>query len=338
MTGGLEDLGGYLDRLRAIPVIRDVQVAPARPGERYQRASIAIKTARRTYRLPLVRRSGRLSPISVGLVGREPSLLLAPVIAGEAARRLAAGGVSYVDLVGNCHLTLGGELYVHVEGHRPVRAAPSDRGIRAAGFQVLFTYLVAPHLDLSLRAVGELAGASRQAALEMRARLLAEGYLQESIDGLQWNPRRRDDALTRWLEGYRATVRPRLVVGTYRTRTRDPDAVAAMLQSAAGEPGERWRWGGAAAGYQLRRHFRGERTVVHVRDGTDEFIRTLPVLRDTDGNLVILRSFGAVNWSDAFDGTTVHPLLVYSEMLIDGDDRAREAATDLFEHLLRGNR
>ena len=299
---------------------------------------VVIETASGSHRLDVVELTGSSSRLPwIGARVPRSRLVVAPAIAGEAAGRLVDGGVNYVDLTGNCHLALGRDVYIHVEGKRPLRAAPPDRGIRAAGFQVLFTYLSGPYLALPVRAVGQLAGVSRQAVLEMRQRLLAEGYVVESAKGaaLRWNPRRRDDALRRWFEGYRSTVRPRLLEGVYRTRSRDPDEIAAAIESTAGPPGDRWRWGGSAAAYQLRQHYRGERTVIHVRDRADEVARRLPALRDPEGNLIVLRTFGDINWRPQEPGATVDPLLAYSEMLVGDDERDREAAADLFDAVVR---
>jgi hypothetical protein len=58
-------------------------------------------------------------------------------------------------------------------------------------------------------------------------------------------------------------------------------------------------------------------------------VRGLP---DPDGNLLIMHTFGTINWSP--ERETVHPLLVYSEMLSEGSERAREAAQALHDRYL----
>jgi hypothetical protein len=59
-----------------------------------------------------------------------------------------------------------------------------------------------------------------------------------------------------------------------------------------------------------------------------ELSRQLRALPDANGNLIVMGAFGQINWQE--DTETVHPLLVYSEMLHDGSERAREAAEDLY--------
>jgi hypothetical protein len=57
-----------------------------------------------------------------------------------------------------------------------------------------------------------------------------------------------------------------------------------------------------------------------------ERLRALP---DPHGNLALLDAFGEINWEGP--GETVHPLLIYSEMLSEGSERALEAARGLYE-------
>jgi hypothetical protein len=57
-----------------------------------------------------------------------------------------------------------------------------------------------------------------------------------------------------------------------------------------------------------------------------------PCLADTDGSLLIMNTFGSMNWSPGRE--TVHPSLVYSEMLSEVSERGREAAQAIHERYL----
>jgi hypothetical protein len=332
------ELDRYLERLRALPALTRVdRVAAPGPADRAVDAVLEVHAGRRRHRLVVEAKGAPLSKIVAAAIPGHaaPTLVVAPSIAGDAARDLEARGLNYLDLAGNCHLVLEPGIYVHIQGQRREPVPAEDRGIRAPGYQVLFAYLAGADPSAPLRLTGEVAGVSRQAVQDMRARLVAEGFLLSGRSGVRWNPRRRDDALRRWLEGYVAMVRPRLFVGSYRTRERTPDDLTAMLVAYAGPPGPRWRWGGAAAGYALRRHYRSERTVVHIADDAPAFAAGLPALRDPRGPLVVLGSFGTINWQHTHGEAIVHPLLAYSELLVGDDERAREAAHDLFEAVLQ---
>jgi len=260
-----------------------------------------------------------------------PSLLvLAPHVGAGVAATLIQAGIHYLDASGNCHISAP-PFFVHVEGRSATKNGAAATGIRGPGFQVLFAYLADPELlDASIRSVAEVAGVSRQPVSVMNHRLSDEKYVLASKAHTRWHPRRREDALALWLQGYQTTVRSSLMEGSYRTRDQDPSALEARILETLSK--EQFRWGGTAAGFRLTGHYRGERTVVHVNDGAQGLAKRVGGLPDPNGNLLVMRAFGSINWNH--ERETVHPLLVYSEMLSDGSERALEAAQELRERYL----
>jgi hypothetical protein len=262
----------------------------------------------------------------------ENLLLLAPHIRKQLAAKLEQSGINYLDRNGNCHVELG-SLFIHVEGRSRGPVARIAKGLRSAGYQVLFTYLAEPALiNQTLRAVAALAGVSTQPVHDMKHRLLDEEYIVETKSSIKWIPRRRQDALNLWLHGYETTVRPSLVWGTFRTRD-EPDKLEARLSTmfeTVDVP--EFRWGGTSAGYRLTGHYRGSRTTVHVHSLPGDFRRQAKAVADPHGNLVLMNAVGELNWQP--ERETVHPLLVYSEMLNGRSERAREAAQEVLEKLI----
>jgi len=84
--------------------------------------------------------------------------------------------------------------------------------------------------------------------------------------------------------------------------------------------------GGLAAGYRLVEHYRGDGTVAHVRGGAKALAHEIRALRDPGGKLTLFRVPGRLATEGAAPGT-VHPLLVYAEMVQTRDERALEAAS-----------
>jgi hypothetical protein len=72
--------------------------------------------------------------------------------------------------------------------------------------------------------------------------------------------------------------------------------------------------------------------VIHIHAELSDLPRQLRALPDHRGNLVLMEAFGSINWQTGRD--TVHPLLVYSEMLHEGSERGREAAQELYDRHL----
>lgn len=124
------------------------------------------------------------------------------------------------------------------------------------------------------------------------------------------------------------------MLATYRTLKTDPDELEKRIASTFPSAGiSEFRWGGCTAGFRLTKHFRGDRTTVHVHSTPGDLRQPLRALADPAGNLVLMKAFGAINWHAGQE--TVHPLLVYSEMLREGSERAREAAQEVFDEFIR---
>lgn len=202
------------------------------------------------------------------------------------------------------------------------------KGIRAPGYQVLFALLAKPDLINSpLRAIAREAGTSRQAVSDMRRRLVADGIVLHGSGRYIWDKHKKRKALDRWLNGYLDVVRPRILVGRYRTSDQTPADLECRIESVLDLGDQAW-FGGAAAGHRLTGYYRGPLTVLHVAIPVVDVKRELRAVDDLDGPLLLATLPGPV----ALDGTapgTVHPLLVYSEMMAEGEERATEAAIQL---------
>ena len=327
----------YLEALSKLEGIKSYQIL--KPIDSHSDALLKLRTPAGTERLIVQQHRTHLSHQAVDrIIGASRAapyavLILAPHVGAGLAAKLAGASLNYLDASGNCHITLP-PLYIHIEGKAPRATAPEDKGLRSAGYQVLFAFLSDPTLlNATVRTVAEAAGVSRQPVSDMRDRLFTSEYILKTSSGTVWHSRRKQDALNLWLHGYETTVRPSLLWRTFRTQEPDPERLEATISKVFGMSGSyELRWGGSAAGFRLIGHYRGQRTVLHIRPRPEDLQRQLRALPDPKGNLVIMDAFGTINWAQ--DQDTVHPLLVYSEMLSEGGERAREAAQRVFaQHL-----
>ncbi len=260
-----------------------------------------------------------------------PRLVLAPVIGSGLSKQFIEAGLCYLDARGNCHFDLEA-FFVHVEGRTNSHSTTgsSDKGIRRAGYQVLFAYLAEPGLlNATMREVAAVAGVSRQPVSTLRKRLVNDGYIIKTKSKTRWNPSRFSDAINLWLQGYTATVRPAILRGRFRTRERNPDVLEEQITKTL-EPGE-FRWGGATAAYRMSPHYRGQQTVLVGVGKPDRLVKTVQAIPDTKGNLVLLDSFGDINGPSR---DLVPPLLAYSELIQEGSERSREAAQVLYDEFI----
>lgn len=330
------ELTGYLDLLKGIPFVRAVSVDKRQHenGDFTIDALLKVRTPTGSEQLYCEVKSSNMSrELAAQVVGLarqiHPLLVLAPIIGAGIGDFLVENKINFVDLRGNCYLNLGDRYVARIQGQRGEQQATA-RALRTPSYQVLFTILAEPSLlSAPVRALASASGVSRQAVVTLQERLSELGHVVKGPRGYVWAQAGMRRALDLWLAGYATSVRPSLLVGSYRTQDIDPAALETRIAPILDKCAE-WRWGGGAAAYRMTGHFRGEKTVVHVAEASVDLPKKLRAVPDRLGPLSVLRSPG----HSGFKGTTVdtaHPLLVYTELLTDGSERAREAAELLAE-------
>lgn len=327
----------YLRNLESLPFVRRVRVLDSEGiggGGRFD-ALLELTTPDSVHTFLVELRTSHLStdlvPHVISLGHGVPHLLLmAPSIGRSVAEELASAGIDYVDRAGNCFVSIDGRYIARIEGRRgDWQASKEHRALRQASYHVLFALLARPHLvGTAVREIAKQAGGvSAQTASDLRHELVRRQFLSTIGRTYEWNPTRWSEAIDLFVQGYLTGVRARLVVGRYRARDNDPDELERRIESTLGERFA-WAFGGGAAAMRLTGYYRGSSTVLHVQDPPPDLGRTLHLVPDAAGPVVICRSIGPC----AFEGAApraVHPLLAYGDLLAEANERATEAAAEL---------
>lgn len=332
----------YLENLERLPFVERAEIVrDRRTGARRDRfdGRIRVTTPKRTVELPFeLKRTHLARAIAERLVhdGRDHPgfLVMAPHVGRELADVFIASGVNFVDLAGNCFVRLGDDYVAVIQGQRAERRPAPEKALRAPAYRVLFALLADPALvDGTARALADAAGGvSPQTANDVRKRLLARGVLLETRGGVRWVPGRRREVIDELLLGFPVMIADR-VIGRYRAKERDPDALERALATGLDRVGE-WRWGGGAAAKRLTGYYRGERTIVYLRDAPRRLdVGQLGLLADREGEVTLVRAPGPLAFRAPM-ADVVHPVLAYLDLMNEGHDRAREAALELYRTYL----
>lgn len=317
-------------RLRELPFVDEITVDLNRQGRGADGViRVVTPTTKKEY-LIAAKRTHLTRTLAQGVIARAagyaptPWILFARHVGRPLARLLAEQDVNFVDLAGNCRLRVARRHFGMIEGRPPERRPQEGRGVGVPGLQLLFALLVRPALlNAPIRTVAEIAGVARATAADRLAQLEEQGFVVTMAGEKRLVEPRR--ILDQWLKGYETQVRPRLVIGRYRTPDPDPNALEQRVEKDLGGNLE-WAWGGGAAAYRLTRYYRGPDTTVHIKPTPGfDVVKQLRALRANDGPLILMRAPGPI----AFEGQqprTANPLLVWAELLFAGDKRAREAA------------
>jgi hypothetical protein len=255
----------------------------------------------------------------------EPVLLITDHVTPPMADRLRAEGVQFIDTAGNAFLN-SPPLFIWVKGEKPSerQAMPRDRGraFAATGLQVVFTLLCKPELiQRPYREIGETAGVAHGTVGWVLPELQGLGYLAE-LGG-----KRRllnvDRLLRHWAEAYIRVLRPKLVLGRYRTPTLEwwdtlkPGTYGYVL---SGEP---------AAG-RLTQYLRPGTITVYGLKLEPRFLLDHKLQKDAGGEVEVLERF----WRFDEDAELAPLPLIYADLLQKDDARTLEAAQLIYDRFL----
>jgi hypothetical protein len=341
-----EALDPFLRQLNALPFVRKAKQLSLEPDSRLlrfdARIRIETKTGARDYYVE-VKRSYLDAAITRAILAlakelarqKKKLLLLARYIPRPTAQELIDGGVDFVDLAGNIHVSLKPHYHWTVVGNRESIDRERQPLGTAATLQVLLA--VAAHPESAAWTVRELAaaaGVSKSKAASARRDLVREGTIRE-VQG-QFHAANAQDLADQLLSGYRQTLRPRLVIGRFRPPERNIDDFLARLRKEAKADDFRFSLSGGPAAYQLQKFYKGPHTPIFVRPATSDLPRQLRLLPDREGPVTLLKAFGDLVFWRSTDGVHLaHPWLIYAELMTEPDPRAHEAAEELRKEFLR---
>jgi len=265
---------------------------------------------------------------------RRPLLLFARYVPRPAAERLIQSGINFLDQVGNMHLVLGPNYERTITGAK--EKTPTNRELRVspAISQLLFTFAAQENAgSLSVRKLSEISGLSKSNVANVRHQLVAQGVLIESPDGLRL--RDKSKLQEELLRGYELALRPKLMLGRFRSPAGDLDDMLASIQESLPQNSIRWSVTGGPAAYSLQKFYRGLELPIFIESLTDQLRRRLRIIPDKSGPLIFLRSIGSVPfWKESGPFPIAHPWLIYSELMYSSDPRAHEAAEELRREFL----
>lgn len=263
---------------------------------------------------------------------RPDALLVTPHIPAGVAEELRGAGVNFMDAAGNAHFRAKGVLVFAVgrrPQHRPETSLPvAPRMFQKTGLIFLFELMVRDFklIGRSYRQLRDETGVSLGSLRWIMASLRANGFLIEDKHGRRIADRKR--LLQEWSVAYRQRLRPAQTVGVYRSRLTKP------LMDLELPPGV--RWGGESAAASLGAGLRpGFHTAYTPPATPNHFIAKAGLREDPDGDIEILTTFWQKGTEADWPPCTVHPLLVYADLITSGDSRKLDVGSDMYEKHLK---
>jgi len=253
-------------------------------------------------------------------------MLFSEYLAETAAKELAKCGVEFADSAGNLFLKLPEHTFFIMnckkandinKGHNLGRAfAP-------AGLKLIFILLTDPEmLKNNYRILQKKSGVSLGSIGYIMADLKEHGFLLELDGKLRFAD--KEKLMDRWCLAYREKLRGKLNIQRYSANLDN----FKDIQLLAGLPAA---WGGEAAAYFLNGHIHPEIWSIYRWGNINKLIAQAKFRPDPNGKIEILNAF----WPEKGNTlTTVHPLLIYADLIAGGDSRNLEIAMKIHQKYL----
>jgi hypothetical protein len=314
-------------------ITAEIERQEVKGGDRQVDAFVRLGRGRdtRTYAAEVKR---GLRPATLGAVLHQieqtgkPPLLIADYVTPPLAEKLKARNIAFLDAAGNAYIDQP-PIYVWIKGERPDEKPAinkvTGRAFQANGLKVLFALLCHPEwVAQPYREIARLAGVAHGTVGWVMADLPTLGFVAETKGERRLLQPRL--LLKQWAEAYARTLRPKLIMGRFRT---DQTRWWVNLNPAK----YNLVFGGEVAAERLTHVLRPE-TVTFYGEKTDPRLLIDRKLRqDPDGPIEILHRFWAFPTPER--DTTPYPL-IYADLLNIGDARCLEAADLIYDKIIDG--
>jgi hypothetical protein len=310
-----EATGGALDvQVKAREAIRPFDLELRLELRQHQ--EILLATLKNEVRMPDV-------PLIIALFGEtvpdqnRKKVLLAQYIPGPVKDALKKNHINYLEAAGNCFIDLD-NLFIYVSNRKTagVRKTGEGKLWNKTGLKYVFAVLANPQLlDFPLRVQATTAGIALGNLPALREALLAQLHRgSNSADVRLW-----EQLMERWGLQYHQTLKPALKLGTFRFLKTETKADWETLKV----PEQTW-WGGENAAALITTYLRPKEFTIFTRNKT-RVMAQWKLLPDEDGDVHLYEPFWPVE-QDPADQSHVHPILVWTDLHYELDQRLRETA------------
>jgi len=245
------------------------------------------------------------------------------------ADKLRQLGIEFFDTAGNASFQQKG-LHIFITGRKPEAQKSLDRPARAfnpTGSRLVFALVCQPGLEnKSYREMAREAGISLGAVNWIMNDLKSLGHLSD-LGARGRRLSNKKELLKHWVSAYPEQLRPKLILGRYRTeRSRD-------WWQKLDLPSEAF-WGGEVAAKLLTKYLKPQTVTIYSDSNLPKVQAQHGLRRDINGDIELLRRFWKFGEWEKKKLQTTPPLLVYADLLSTADDRNLETAEIIYEQYI----
>jgi len=252
-------------------------------------------------------------------------ILVAHYITPQIADKLKAMNIQFLDTAGNAYINVP-KILLYIKGNKVLENIDREKPVRAfqpAGLQLIYALLCLPGLEnRPYRTMANAADIALGAVTWVIKDLIKLGYLIDMGNrGRRLN--KKNELLLRWVNLYAELLRPRLVIGRYRTEKKD-------WWEYENIPNLKGQYGGETAAAIITKYLKPENHIIYTEENNGKLLHQLRLKIDPKGNIELLRKFWNFN-DDWNKRDLVNPILIYADLLATGDERNLETAKMIYD-------
>jgi len=253
-------------------------------------------------------------------------ILIAKYVNPVKAEQLKNKNIQFMDTAGNAYINKL-PLYIYIKGNRPEK----EQGIKnknvftKKGMRVIFTFLCDEELvNAPYRDIAENADVALGTVTYIMKNLIKMGYVVNIK-----NKRRlinKEELFERWVTRYPEILKPGLLLGRFTGIDERKELEKLKPKNA--------QWGGEPAAARKTGYLKPEILTIYInKNKLDDIVLKNRLKKDPEGNIEIYERFWKVAQNEKKD--TVPPLLIYTDLLAEEDERTIETANIIYEKYLR---
>ena len=256
---------------------------------------------------------------------QHPFFLATRYIPPEAATRLRNAGIQFIDTVGNAFVNQP-PLLIVVQGNKPEKgetALTTARIFRGVGLKIVYLFLCQPELvERTYRDLAEMTNVALGTVKSTMTELIQKGFV---FDMGKKGKKLQDNKklFERWIAAYPDYLKPKQLLGRFRGDGdwwKDIPLDPTLAQ-----------WGGEIAAAKLTGYLKPDTVTLYAdKHRFGELVIANKLKKDPLGNIEILERFWPLE-NVVDEGDTVHPILIYADLVAIGDQRTMETARIIYE-------
>lgn len=261
-----------------------------------------------------------------------PLVLIAGIIFPKLKEELRKEQIDYLDADGNIFLQEE-DLLIHVEGNKNMNMEKEkvNRAFMKTGLKTVFHFMINHELvNHPYREIAEETGVALGNVKYVMDGLRQKRYLVK-LDNKRFKLTNKEDLLDKWIDGYAVRLKPTLFIERFRFLKEDDFLNWKNMNLKTG----RTVWGGEPGGDLLTNYLKPEKLTLYTQEQRKDLIINYRFMPDPEGYIFVYKKFWRERKEEEQNQKVAPPLLVYADLMIQGDRRSMETAKKVHDEYIK---